>query len=187
MTCSRNDESSWNDIYNNLTAKELKRRLHELKASSGAPEEIVYVSKLLRRKLDKSKNDRCENVCDDLHLRDKLKTSFWKTCDKIFKPVINCIPQFTITTCFEYFSNILKNKTGGRNFEIPSWIPGFSDPTSPFNSDEPTYAEVAKAIRKSKSKASPCPFDGISVIVLKRCPFLRTILHRIYIRMLEDE
>ena len=30
-----------------------------------------------------------------------------------------------------------------------------------------------------KSSGSPCPYDQVSIIVLKKCPILRTALHRI--------
>ena len=34
-------------------------------------------------------------------------------------------------------------------------------------------------IFKMKSSSSPCPLDQVSIIVLKKCPFLRTYLWRI--------
>jgi hypothetical protein len=36
-----------------------------------------------------------------------------------------------------------------------------------------------------RASASPCPFDQVSVIVLKKCPILRTILWRIIKRLWE--
>ena len=30
-----------------------------------------------------------------------------------------------------------------------------------------------------KSSCSPCPHDQMSIIILKRCPYIRTVLHRI--------
>ena len=40
----------------------------------------------------------------------------------------------------------------------------------------PTYQEVTRVIRRMKAGKSPCPLDQVSVIVLKRCPYLRTLL-----------
>ena len=66
-----------------------------------------------------------------------------------------------------------------RKFVLPDWIPSLPTSIYPCLTTPPTYAEITKAIDKSKSKASPCPLDQISVIVLKRCPILRTILHKL--------
>ena len=49
------------------------------------------------------------------------------------------------------------------------------------------YHEIASIIRKMRTSASPCPFDQVSVIVLKKCPFLRTILWRILKRSWETK
>ena len=42
---------------------------------------------------------------------------------------------------------------------------------SPFNTTPPSYQEISKVI----------PFDHVSVIALKRCPILRSALHRIIV------
>ena len=59
------------------------------------------------------------------------------------------------------------------------WIPKFNSPTTQFNLDPPTYNEITNVIRKMKPSGSPCPLDQISVICLKRCPYLRTYLTEI--------
>ena len=48
-----------------------------------------------------------------------------------------------------------------------------------FNLEAPTYGEINKIIFKMKLSASPCPLDQINIIVLKKCPYLRTYLWRI--------
>ena len=45
----------------------------------------------------------------------------------------------------------------------------------------PTHKEIARAISKAKLRSSSCSFDQINYIMLKRCPILRTILHKIII------
>ena len=79
--------------------------------------------------------------------------------------------QYTI-----YFTKSLSAVIPNRTFNIPSWIPKFNSPTSPFNLDPPTYNEITNVTRKMKPSGSPCPLDQISVICLKRCPYLRTYL-----------
>ena len=54
-----------------------------------------------------------------------------------------------------------------------------NEPAIDFNLEAPTYREITKIIFKIKSSPSPCPLDQVSIIVLKKCPFLRTYLWRI--------
>jgi len=42
-----------------------------------------------------------------------------------------------------------------------------------------TFHDVSKIIFYMRASSSPCPLDGISVIVLKRCPILRTHLAKL--------
>ena len=41
------------------------------------------------------------------------------------------------------------------------------------------YKGRTKVIKNMKSSGSTCPFDQISALALRRCPVLRTTLHRI--------
>ena len=50
---------------------------------------------------------------------------------------------------------------------------------SPFDTIPPSYREISKTIHKMKSSGSACPF--YNAIALKRCPILRSALHRIFI------
>ena len=52
-------------------------------------------------------------------------------------------------------------------------------PNELFNSEPPSYREITKIVNKMKSSGSPCPHDQMSIIILKRCPYIRTLLHRI--------
>ena len=62
------------------------------------------------------------------------------------------------------------------NFSLPAWIPILPEAKTEFDLEPPTYQEVSRIIWRMKSSKSPCPIDQISVIMLKRCPFLRTYL-----------
>ena len=55
------------------------------------------------------------------------------------------------------------------------------EPDSLFDTTPPNYREISKVIHKMKSSGSACPFDHVSVIALKRCPILRSALHRIMV------
>ena len=52
-------------------------------------------------------------------------------------------------------------------------------PSRGFHLEDLTYKEITKIVFKMKSPASPGPLDQVSIIVLKKCPYLRTYLWRI--------
>ena len=60
-------------------------------------------------------------------------------------------------------------------------LPKLDTPAMAYNAVPPTYKEVASAVNKCKSSGSACPFDQISIIILKKCPILRTLLHAIIV------
>ena len=60
-----------------------------------------------------------------------------------------------------------------------NWMNQLLEPTAIFDQSLPTYQGVTKIISKIKSSGSLSPHDHMSIIMLKRCAFLRTALHRI--------
>ena len=63
---------------------------------------------------------------------------------------------------------------------MPEWILKLHKHSFPGDHDScPTYAQVAQAVNRCKTRASACPLDQLSIIILKRCPILRPVLHRI--------
>ena len=86
------------------------------------------------------------------------------------------LPLFDKDKCTQYFSKVFKSSKN-HEFVLPSWIPHLPEPAnSDFNINLPTCQEVTRVIRRMKAGKSPCPLDQVSVIVLKRCPYLRTFL-----------
>ena len=67
-----------------------------------------------------------------------------------------------------------------KRFTIPSWIPAFKTSTYQYDVTPPMYQEITKITRRSKVSGSPCPLDQISIIVFKRCPYLRSYLQLIF-------
>ena len=53
------------------------------------------------------------------------------------------------------------------------------EPTSCFNQEPPKYQEIADIIKKMQASSSPCPFDQISVLLLKKCPIVRTYVWKL--------
>ncbi|CAB3997754.1 Hypothetical predicted protein [Paramuricea clavata] len=154
-----NNNNEFESKYKSCSAKELKKVLKNLKCKNGDLKEIKFVAKKLRCLLSKNNTDLQHadvNASDNIDHDKLFNNNFWA--------------YFTKT-----LSAVIPNKT----FSIPSWIPKFNSPTTPFNLDPPTYNEITNVIRKMKPSGSPCPLDQISVICLKRCPYLRTYLTEI--------
>ena len=93
------------------------------------------------------------------------------------------MPNFNREICTNYFSKILRTTRPLRSYVIPEWIPKFSGPTIDFRREPPSYQDIAKIIRKMKASGSPCPLDQVSVICLKRCPYLKTYLTAIVVEI----
>ena len=55
-------------------------------------------------------------------------------------------------------------------------MPSYDNPKQDFNRNAPTYAELNRIIWKMKTASAACPLDQISIITLKRYPYLRTYL-----------
>jgi len=115
----------------------------------------------------------------ELNHDDKIGNNFWTYCKDIFEINDETLPNFDKETCENYFKGIMSSKNVDRLFDDPVWLKQLSQPQCDFNLQLPTYSEVTKITNKMKSSGSPCPFDQISVILLKNCPILRTFLHRI--------
>ena len=56
------------------------------------------------------------------------------------------------------------------------------EPTNCFNQEPPKYQEIATIIKEMKAS---CPFDEISVLVLKKCPIVQTYVWKLLKHCLE--
>ena len=159
--------------WNKLSIGELKSELHSLKL--GQPKDIGKIKlleKCIRNKLDAKKSE----IIPDLDRG--LNKSFWKTCEKLFTTCSNILPPFSLQVAYDYFTGVLSCKAHS-NFAPPAWFPPLPSPTTSFNTSPPSYQEVTKAINRMKNKSSPCPLDQIPIIAFKKCPILRTFLHKL--------
>ena len=139
--------------YKDLTVKDLKKALRNLKSTNSDPTEIRYVSRILR---DKLRNDNTQSdPKQDVRLNhDKyFQRNFLGYVKNVFEKKRSVLPTFTMSEC-----------------------PPLRNPEIPFNLDPPTYQQVTSVIRKMKASGFPCPLDQLSIICFKRCPFLRTHL-----------
>ena len=113
-----------------------------------------------------------------------LKTSvernlFWKYCKNTCESEAKVQPTFDSNTCSNYFKEALCSKNKSRTFVFPEWMTHQQLPHNEFEMSPLRYDEVARAVKRMRSGTSPCPFDHVSVLVLKNCPILRTHLHKL--------
>jgi len=157
-------KSNLDQKYKDCSIRQLKHALAKLKSQKCDGEEIMFVSRLIRYKLKPQREEK------DINIESRLSENFWGTCKTLFNAAENVLPTFSSSRCYDYFKGV-QSQVGKLNmFKLLSWIPTLAKLTIPFNESPPTYQEVARAVRRSKSKASPCPLDQISVIAFKKCP-----------------
>jgi Reverse transcriptase (RNA-dependent DNA polymerase)/zinc-binding in reverse transcriptase len=177
------EDSDFATKYKDWSARSLKKSLKLLKKYSNVhndnTDEIKYVSALIRTKLTATRIIN-HGIVYDSFLSRNLNTRFWKTCQNIFNAFDKVLPSFDVLTCYNYFVNIVAQLDKFRSFVMPTWIPKLPCPSPSIDWDScPTYEQVATAVNRCKPNASACPFDQLSIITLKRCPILRTMLHHI--------
>ncbi|CAB4010466.1 Hypothetical predicted protein [Paramuricea clavata] len=152
----------------------------KLKLENGDILEIKFVAKKLRNLLNKSNttdpNNTDSHASANIDHDSLIGKSFWGFVKQFFKKNTSSFPSFNLAECTSYFTKTLSAISPTKTFNIPSWIPKFASPQTPFNLDPPTYQEITNVIRKMKPSGSPCPLDQISIICFKRCPYLRSYL-----------
>ena len=170
----------------------IRRELRGLKDTSAPTDCIQLASKALRKayavKLQFSKqhcNNNYVNSKDKynsfpISSSYKYKINPWAFM-KSYSENVNVDPTFDNAKGEAYFRNIYSEQHPNRVFQRPDWIPILPPPSLPFLHDclTPSYNDISRIIRKMKSSSTPCPLDGISVIIFKRCPILRTHLARL--------
>ena len=177
-----NNDAEFETKYQSCTAKDLKKALKKLKSENGNLLEIKFVAKKLRNLLSKTVTEQQHadiNTSDKVNHNDLMNKNFWGYVKKVFKKKSDSLPTFDLAQCTAYFTKTFSAIIPNKTFNIPNWIPKLISPTTQFNLDPPTYNEITNVIRKMNPSGSPCPLDQISVICLKRCPYLRTYLTEI--------
>ena len=163
--------------YRSYSKNQLKSSLKNLKKSNDTRnyDEIRYISKLLRNKIDKISGSE-QTLPASFDHDNRIKQNYWKYAKNQLEKVTELLPSFSNAACFEYFSKLFKKKRSAASFTRPDWMPSYENPEKDFNCNAPTYAELNKIIGKMRTASAACPLDQISIITLKRCPYLRTYL-----------
>ena len=146
--------------YASYSKNRLKKALKTLKNDEKSDlSELTYVSRLLRSKLLKGEKSYQPNLNHSYKIRENI----WSYCEEIFQsePVVQ--PSFDRSTCFSYFKNSLKCKNKTRNFQLPSWIVSMEPPSVEFDHSPIQYVEIAKAMKRMESCASPLSYQYTGV------------------------
>ena len=107
-----------------------------------------------------------------------IQSRFWDSCNKLFATAQKFLSSST-ETAWSYFSKTVAAPPKERETKLPGWIANLHSPKNKNFPAPPSYQEVTRTINRGNSSSSPCPYDQLSVIILKRCPVLRTLIHRI--------
>ena len=180
-TVKKSDPSPYDDKYKHFSVKQLKKSLAAMKMQKPCNDaELKWLSTTIRSSLKERKIFNEKNPLPKISETD-LKKNFWSVCKKLFNKVEHKIPAFTVTECGDYFKRILSQRLKSK-FDFPSWIPSLPFPKVPFDDSPPSYQEMVRVINKCKSSSSPCPLDHMSVIILKKVPIIRTLLHELIVQ-----
>ena len=158
--------------YRDSSKRSLKTALKYLKHSQAPILEIRYVARLLRQKISTSAVESMPEVDHD----NKIQNNLWSYVKTYLHCSTSPLPSFSVENCTSSFREFFQSKNPSKSFSIPSWIPPLPQPSVPYNLTPPSYQQVTKVILRMKASGSPCPFDKVSIIPLKRCPYLRTYI-----------
>ena len=162
--------------YGNHTKNQLKQTLKKLKSDKTAENtsETRYVSKLLQSRIQNNQSKANESSSfDGIDHDSKIKSHFWKYVKLIFEKPAMVFSQFDKDACYQFFKTCFsRSKINRFDTECRSTTTLKSLSTS----NSPSYRDISKIISKMKAGAAACPLDQVSVLTLKKCPYLRTYL-----------
>ncbi len=97
--------------YKDNTVKDLKKALKILKSTNGDPDEIKYVSHILRAKLRPKRNQSSESCPDNSHSNTQVLNhdkyivkKFWDYVKNVLNKKDCALPSFNMVQCFSYFT-----------------------------------------------------------------------------------
>ena len=169
--------TEFKDKYKNFSKHQLRKALKTSTSRNleNNLREIKSVSKLLRRKISSTGTDKNFDNNETDHNK-SFDSGFWSYCKKYIHQAKTVLPQFNVSSCYVYYKKLFKCSDKSKQFNRPALMPEYERPPARFNNSPPTYQEITKIIKKMKMSGSPCPLDQISVIVLKRIPYLQSYL-----------
>ena len=158
-------------MYKDFTVKQLKKELVQLKNQGANFANANYVSHLLRSRLSSTSRSKPASDNYDPH----IGRNFWNFAKQILENGSSFTPFFSSDHSKSFFFHSFHATLSHAIFTCPNWIPSMPHPSIPFTQFPPSYEIVINVMRRMKSFRYPCPFDKISKICFKRCPYLRSL------------
>ena len=91
--CVQEVSHEFDEKYINMSVKSLKSALKQFKRNNADLEEIQYLSRLIRSRLNKQKEFRNDRRV----LEKNLNNKFWPTCRDLFNKAMNTVPTFAMS------------------------------------------------------------------------------------------
>ena len=122
-------DNSMVNKYKDCKVKDLKKALKKLKSENSEPDEIKYVSHILRDQLRLNNNnnrshelslDNNHGNCQMLNHDKYVEKNFWGYIKNILNKKDNILPSFNVTQCLAYFTETLAAIQPNKLFTIPS-------------------------------------------------------------------
>ena len=149
--------------YSTYSVNSLKKAVKRVKLSDASLEEIQYVSRLLRSKLQRNSLSPVASSSHKSHDR-YISKSFRSFVKNVVDKPLKILPSFSGEECTNYFRKMFSATSPKRKFPIPSCIPALQQLSTPFNLEPPSYDKITNVVRRMKASGSPCPLDQISII-----------------------
>ena len=89
------------------------------------------------RRADTDQQHADINASDEIDHNELINKNFWGYVKNIFTKKSDSLPTFDLAQCTAYFTRTFSAVIPNKIFNIPSWIPKFRSPTTPFNLDPP--------------------------------------------------
>ena len=161
--------------------KKAKKDFREAKLNGMTPEGTQTLARnffyLVRQQSKlKRKSKQAGEYASTRRARQQCHRHFWRFARDLLdeNQASQVDPQFSEEQACEFFTNTYKSQPCG--FEQPSWMPSANPPSTPFDDDPISLAEIQAVIKRSTSASTPSPFDQIPYQIFKRCPSLSEAL-----------
>ena len=166
---------------------DLRKKFRQAKRDGVSPDVILHLARqfhqLVRRhsKLKFSQNkQRVKNSAVSANKR--FTKNFWRFAKDLFSDddvsSEDVSPNFSVQVADQFFQNTYSKGSSGPS--CPSDVPTLKSPKTQFDIRPISANEVARKIKHSRNSSTPSPLDGISYLVLKKCPSLLPALVDLY-------
>ena len=177
---NKEKERKFNEKYKNSTKSQLKKQLKSLKNQSpNNIDEVRYVSKILRSKITEAKTqDQFAQKVYSTDHDNEIKKNFWGYVKFYIEKPKRIIPNVDKKTCFDYFVKSFKCINPLKQFQIPSWIPTFREPSCRFDLNPPILRGNMQSYKVDEIERFSVSFGSDLNHMLQEMPVSTHVHHR---------